>query len=153
MLAVVQHDVRHLLRPVGKFGHLEQFFANRPVQVRHQHDAHLALAEARRKHQNPAENAGAVLALGAVIELLTVNSSPHKLTVIVLAIGGFHPVLDLGRPERMLNIFTAGRLQSPLLWDVSSITAYFMASTVYLYIPMIPGSPSSPVNCPLKSGS
>jgi molybdopterin-containing oxidoreductase family membrane subunit len=60
------------------------------------------------------------------------------ITVVVLAIGGFHPVLDLGRPDRMLNIFTAGRLQSPLLWDVSSITAYFMASTVYLYIPMIP---------------
>ena len=52
------------------------------------------------------------------------------ITVVVLAIGGFHPVLDMGRPERMLNIFTAGRLQSPLLWDVSSITAYFMASTV-----------------------
>jgi molybdopterin-containing oxidoreductase family membrane subunit len=60
------------------------------------------------------------------------------ITVIVLAIGGFHPVLDLGRPDRMLNIFTSGRLQSPLLWDVSSISAYFMASTVYLYIPMIP---------------
>ncbi len=60
------------------------------------------------------------------------------ITVVVLAIGGFHPVLDLGRPDRMLNIFTSGRLQSPLLWDVSSITAYFMASTVYLYIPMIP---------------
>ncbi len=60
------------------------------------------------------------------------------ITVVVLAIGGFHPVLDLGRPDRMLNIFSAGRLQSPLLWDVTSISAYFMASTVYLYIPMIP---------------
>jgi molybdopterin-containing oxidoreductase family membrane subunit len=60
------------------------------------------------------------------------------ITVVVLGIGAFHPVLDLGRPERMMNIFTAGRLQSPLLWDVSSISAYFMASTVYLYIPMIP---------------
>ncbi len=60
------------------------------------------------------------------------------ITVVVLGIGGFHPVLDLGRPDRMLNIFSAGRLQSPLLWDVSAITAYFMASTVYLYIPLIP---------------
>jgi len=60
------------------------------------------------------------------------------ITVVVLAIGAFHPVLDMGRPERMLNIFTAGRLQSPLLWDISSISAYFMASTVYLYLPMIP---------------
>ena len=60
------------------------------------------------------------------------------ITVVVLAIGGFHPVLDLGRPDRMTNIFTAGRLQSPLLWDVCSIAAYFMASTVYLFLPLIP---------------
>lgn len=60
------------------------------------------------------------------------------ITAIVLAIGGLHPILDLGRPDRMLNIVTAGRLQSPLLWDVTSISAYFTASTVYLYLPMIP---------------
>jgi molybdopterin-containing oxidoreductase family membrane subunit len=60
------------------------------------------------------------------------------ITAIVLAIGGLHPILDLGGPDRMLNLFTAGRLQSPLLWDVTSITAYFTASTIYLYLPMIP---------------
>ncbi len=60
------------------------------------------------------------------------------ITAIVLAIGGLHPILDLGRPDRMLNLITDGRLQSPLLWDVTSITAYFTASTVYLYLPMIP---------------
>jgi molybdopterin-containing oxidoreductase family membrane subunit len=60
------------------------------------------------------------------------------ITAIVLAIGGLHPILDLGRPDRMMHLFTDGRLQSPLLWDVTSITAYFVASTVYLYVPMIP---------------
>lgn len=60
------------------------------------------------------------------------------ITAIVLAIGGLHPILDLGRPDRMLNLITDGRLQSPLLWDVTSITAYFTASTIYLYLPMIP---------------
>jgi molybdopterin-containing oxidoreductase family membrane subunit len=60
------------------------------------------------------------------------------ITAIVLVIGGLHPILDLGRPDRMLNIFVWGRLQSPLLWDVMSITAYFAASTVYLYLPLIP---------------
>jgi Ni/Fe-hydrogenase subunit HybB-like protein len=60
------------------------------------------------------------------------------ITAIVLAIGGLHPIIDLGRPDRMLNLFDSGRLQSPLLWDVTSITAYFTASTVYLYLPMIP---------------
>src|ERR1039458_224606 len=34
------------------------------------------------------------------------------ITVIVLCIGGLHPVLDLGRPDRMLNLFRFGRLQS-----------------------------------------
>ncbi|MDP2644813.1 MAG: NrfD/PsrC family molybdoenzyme membrane anchor subunit [Desulfobacterales bacterium] len=60
------------------------------------------------------------------------------ITAIVLAIGAVHPMIDLGRPDRMLNIFFHGRLQSPLLWDVTSITTYFTASTIYLYVPMIP---------------
>ncbi len=60
------------------------------------------------------------------------------ITAIVLAIGGLHPIIDLGRPDRVLNVFRAGRLQSPLLWDVTCITAYFAASTVYLFLPLIP---------------
>jgi molybdopterin-containing oxidoreductase family membrane subunit len=60
------------------------------------------------------------------------------ITAIVLAIGGLLPIIDMGQPERMWNMVTSGRLQSPLLWDVTSITAYFAASTVYLYLPMIP---------------
>lgn len=60
------------------------------------------------------------------------------ITVIVLCIGGLHPILDLGRPDRMLNLFQFGRLQSPLLWDVLSVTAYFTGSTIYLFLPLIP---------------
>ena len=60
------------------------------------------------------------------------------ITAIVLAIGALHPLIDMGRPDRALNVFFYGRLQSPIIWDVTSISAYFMASTVYLYLPMIP---------------
>jgi len=60
------------------------------------------------------------------------------ITGIVLVIGGLHPIIDLGRPDRMMHIFERGRLQSPLLWDLTSITAYFTASTIYLYLPLIP---------------
>ncbi len=60
------------------------------------------------------------------------------ITAIVLAIGGILPIIDMGQPGRMWNMVTGGRLQSPLLWDVTSISAYFAASTVYLYLPMIP---------------
>ncbi len=80
----------------------------------------------------------AVLRLSQAEWRRPITRMAEVITVVVLAIGAVHPVLDLGRPDRMLNIFSAGRLQSPLLWDVSSISAYFMASTVYLYIPMIP---------------
>ncbi|RMH81689.1 MAG: polysulfide reductase [Calditrichaeota bacterium] len=67
-----------------------------------------------------------------------VTRMSEVITVVVLAIGGLHPIIDLGRPDRLLNIFRFGRLQSPLLWDVFCITAYFTASTVYLFIPLIP---------------
>jgi molybdopterin-containing oxidoreductase family membrane subunit len=57
---------------------------------------------------------------------------------MVLAIGGMNILVDLGRPDRFLNVFWYGRYQSPLLWDATSISAYFTASTVYLWLPMIP---------------
>ena len=57
---------------------------------------------------------------------------------MVLFIGGGQIIIDLGRPDRMLNVLQFGRYQSPLLWDATSISAYLTASTVYLYLPMIP---------------
>ncbi len=60
------------------------------------------------------------------------------ITVMVLFIGAGQILVDLGRPDRMLNILRYGRYQSPLLWDATSISAYLMASLVYLYLPMIP---------------
>jgi len=60
------------------------------------------------------------------------------ITVMVLSIGAANILVDLGRPDRMLNVFKFGRYQSPLLWDATSISAYFTASTVYLWLPLIP---------------
>lgn len=60
------------------------------------------------------------------------------ITVMVLAIGAVNILIDLGRPDRALYVLIYGRHQSPLLWDATSITAYFTASTLYLWLPMIP---------------
>jgi molybdopterin-containing oxidoreductase family membrane subunit len=60
------------------------------------------------------------------------------ITVMVLFIGAGQILVDLGRPDRMMNVIRYGRYQSPLLWDATSISAYLTASIVYLYIPMIP---------------
>ena len=60
------------------------------------------------------------------------------ITVMVIFIGAGQILVDLGRPDRMLNVFFWGRYQSPLLWDATSISAYMSASLTYLYLPMIP---------------
>lgn len=60
------------------------------------------------------------------------------ITVMVLFIGAGQILVDLGRPDRMMNVIRYGRYQSPLLWDATSISAYLTASVVYLYLPMIP---------------
>ncbi|MEE8329135.1 MAG: NrfD/PsrC family molybdoenzyme membrane anchor subunit [Thermodesulfovibrionia bacterium] len=60
------------------------------------------------------------------------------ITVIVLLIGAIHPIIDMGRPDRILNVILYGRYQSPLLWDMTAITTYLMASSLYLFLPMIP---------------
>ena len=60
------------------------------------------------------------------------------ITVLVLFIGAGNILLDLGRPDRALNVLSYGRYQSPLLWDATSISAYLTASLLYLYLPLIP---------------
>jgi len=60
------------------------------------------------------------------------------ITVMVLFIGAGQILVDLGRPDRIMNVIRHGRYQSPLLWDATSISAYLTASIVYLYLPMIP---------------
>jgi molybdopterin-containing oxidoreductase family membrane subunit len=60
------------------------------------------------------------------------------ITCMVLFIGAAQILLDLGRPDRMMNVILHGRYQSPLLWDATSISAYMTASLTYLYLPLIP---------------
>ncbi len=47
-------------------------------------------------------------------------------------------VVDMGRPERFLNLVIHGRLQSPIIWDVVVISTYFFISLLLLYLPLLP---------------
>ncbi|MBI3088271.1 MAG: polysulfide reductase NrfD [Candidatus Omnitrophica bacterium] len=62
----------------------------------------------------------------------------ETITVLVLFIGAGNIIMDLGRPDRALNVFLHPNFRSPLLWDVTSITTYVTASICYLYLPLIP---------------
>jgi Ni/Fe-hydrogenase subunit HybB-like protein len=47
-------------------------------------------------------------------------------------------IVDMGRPDRFMNLFLHGRLQSPILWDVIVITTYLALSLLLLYFPLLP---------------
>jgi Ni/Fe-hydrogenase subunit HybB-like protein len=47
-------------------------------------------------------------------------------------------IVDMGRPERFMNLFLHGRIQSPIVWDVIVITTYFFISLLLLYFPLLP---------------
>lgn len=60
------------------------------------------------------------------------------ITVFALMFGALSVIIDLGRPDRLLNVIKYGRLQSPILWDVYCISTYLTGSLIYLYLPLIP---------------
>jgi molybdopterin-containing oxidoreductase family membrane subunit len=80
----------------------------------------------------------AILRLARAEWRRAITRSAEVITVLVLFFGVFNIVTDLGRPDRMFKVFTNGKLNSPLLWDVLSISVYLTASAIYLYLPLIP---------------
>lgn len=62
----------------------------------------------------------------------------EAITVFALLIGGPMILIDMGRPDRIFNLLEYGRFQSPILWDLISVTTYITGSMLYLYLPMIP---------------
>lgn len=68
----------------------------------------------------------------------SITRAAEVITVLVLFFGVFNIIVDLGRPDRALNIIQHAQFRSPLLWDVMSIATYFAASSIYLLLPLIP---------------
>lgn len=58
--------------------------------------------------------------------------------VAALLVGAVYPIIDMGRPDRFLNIVRYGQVGSPVVWDVVAISTYMIASLVFLYLPLIP---------------
>ena len=47
-------------------------------------------------------------------------------------------MIDMGRPDRLLNLFIHARLQSPITWDVIIIPTSIALSFLLLYFPLLP---------------
>lgn len=80
----------------------------------------------------------AILRLAKAEWRRAITRSAEVITVLVLFFGVLNIINDLGRPDRLLYTIFHGEFQSPLLWDVISISTYLICSSVYLYLPLIP---------------
>jgi len=59
-----------------------------------------------------------------------------SLAAIVMA--GLTIMIDMGRPDRLLNLFLYARLQSPITWDVIIVPTSIALSFLLLYFPLLP---------------
>ena len=62
----------------------------------------------------------------------------EAITIFSLPFGVAAILIDMGRPERLLNLIFYGRYASPLLWDVSAVGLYFLSSIVFFYLSLLP---------------
>lgn len=83
------------------------------------------------------------IAISAVVRLLSLER--YKLfariaelvTLVALTTAVLNIGLDVGRPDRfIINVVFYGRYQSPFVWSMTVITAYLVASFIYLYLAM-----------------
>lgn len=79
-----------------------------------------------------------ILGLLKIDWIVPISRIAEIIAVAFVAVAGLVIVLDMGRPDRLLNVMIYGRFQSPILWDITVITTYLVISSLLLIIPMIP---------------
>ncbi|MEJ2113549.1 MAG: polysulfide reductase NrfD [Flavobacteriaceae bacterium] len=60
------------------------------------------------------------------------------ITLASIVMAGLTIMIDMGRPDRLLNLFLYARLQSPITWDVIIIPTTIALSFLLLYFPLLP---------------
>jgi molybdopterin-containing oxidoreductase family membrane subunit len=60
------------------------------------------------------------------------------ITLAAIVMAGLTIMIDMGRPDRLLNLFIYARLQSPITWDVIIIPTSIALSFLLLYFPLLP---------------
>ena len=60
------------------------------------------------------------------------------IAVAAIIMAGITITIDMGRPDRLLNLFIHGRMQSPITWDVIIIPTAMMVCILLLYFPLLP---------------
>ena len=84
------------------------------------------------------------LLISSVLNLLKirwvqpVSRAAEQIAVAAVALAGIIIVMDMGRPDRLLNVFMHGRFASPIVWDLTVVSTYLAISVLLFYITLIP---------------
>jgi len=60
------------------------------------------------------------------------------ISVAAIIMAGITIMIDMGRPDRLLNLFIHARMQSPITWDVIIIPTSIAVCLLLLYFPLLP---------------
>ena len=82
----------------------------------------------------------------------SITRAAEVITVLVLFFGMGCVILDLGRPDRVLNVFRSGNFPSPLLWDVMSMSTYLIGQHG-LSLPAAHSGHRDPARPPFRAGA
>lgn len=55
-----------------------------------------------------------------------------------LLVGALFPIIHLGHPERVWELFVRPNFTSPIFWDMVAILTYMLATIILLFLPLIP---------------
>jgi Ni/Fe-hydrogenase subunit HybB-like protein len=80
----------------------------------------------------------AVLRLANAPWRAPITRMAEAMALVTLAIGALFAVIHLGRPDRLWEFLSSPNPHSPLVWDVTAITTYLVATFVFLALPLIP---------------
>ncbi len=58
--------------------------------------------------------------------------------VVTLGVGAASVLMDVGRPDRMLDLFIHAQPGSPITWDWVAINTYLVGTLIFFFLPLIP---------------
>ncbi len=70
--------------------------------------------------------------------IIPISRIAEMIALAFVMMAGIAIVVDMGRPDRVLNLLFYGRFSSPIIWDVTVVNVYIFISILLLLLPMLP---------------
>jgi molybdopterin-containing oxidoreductase family membrane subunit len=70
--------------------------------------------------------------------IIPISRIAEMIALAFVMMAGIVIVVDMGRPDRLLNVFIYGRFQSPIFWDITVVNIYLIISFLLLFLPLLP---------------